>query len=197
MDFRTFIFIGRSGSGKGTQAKLLIEYLEKQNAGQKVFYLETGERLREFVKRDNYTSKLARKIMEEGGLQPEFLAIHMWAHLFIENITGAEHLVIDGTPRYLNETKVLDTALRFYGFRKPEVIYIDVSEDWARGRLTSRGRSDDQEKEALERRLAWFKGSVIESVEFFRNNPDYRFHQINGEQTVGEVQREILSKLKI
>ena len=45
---QSFIFMGRSGCGKGTQAKLLMEYLKKIDPARDIFYLETGAGVREF-----------------------------------------------------------------------------------------------------------------------------------------------------
>ena len=65
---KTFLLYGKSGSGKGTQAKLLIEYLKNKDPEREVEYIETGERLRDFAREVNLTSKLTGQIMDEGGL---------------------------------------------------------------------------------------------------------------------------------
>ena len=46
----TFIFIGASGSGKGTQVALLKEYIKKKDPETPIFYVQTGEYFREFVR---------------------------------------------------------------------------------------------------------------------------------------------------
>lgn len=69
--------------------------------------------------------------MEKGGLQPEFLAVWNWSSLFVEKMQGNEHLVLDGTPRKLDEAEVLDSAMRFYGREKPFVIFLDVSKEFS------------------------------------------------------------------
>ena len=51
MELQTFIFIGRSGCGKGTQVTLLQEHIKKQDHKRHIlFYIETGERFRQFIK---------------------------------------------------------------------------------------------------------------------------------------------------
>src|SRR3989344_2561940 len=142
MELRTFIFIGKSGCGKGTQAKLLIDELKKSNSEIAVQYLEAGEKFRELIARPNMTGKLAKKITDEGGLQPAFLAIHNWSHLFIENISGNEHLVLDGSPRKPDEAKILYEALKFYGRSNVSIIHVNVSNKWSLDRLLARGRGD-------------------------------------------------------
>src|SRR3989344_8323139 len=78
---QNFIFIGMSGCGKGTQAKLLGEYLKKIDPEREVFFLETGAEFRRFIQGEGYTQRLSKKIYDEGGSQPEFLSVYMWSHL--------------------------------------------------------------------------------------------------------------------
>lgn len=193
---QTYIFIGRSGSGKGTQVSLLMDLLKEKDPGRNIFYLESGQKFRDLLSQKGYTQDLAREISKKGELQPSFLAIHIWSHIMIESMTGNEHIVIDGTPRTLSEAIIFDSAMNFYGIKNPKVIYINVSEDWARERLHERGRSDDISDKSVEGRLAWFNSDVLPCVEFFKNKKDsYDYLEINGEQTIEEVHKEIISKI--
>jgi len=195
MDLKTFIFIGRSGCGKGTQAKLLIEYLNNNKTADEIFYLQTGQYFRDFVTKDGLPNKMANEIMEAGGRQPDFLAVWIWANAFLENVKNKEHLIIDGTPRSLNEARVLDTAIKFYKREKPTIIYMDVSREWSEERLLARGRADDLEIEDIRKRLDWFEDDVIPAVDFYRDNSEYNFLNIKGEQTIEEVHGEIMKKV--
>ena len=47
----TFIFVGQSGSGKGTQVDLLKEKLQKRHPNDEIYHLETGENFRKFINR--------------------------------------------------------------------------------------------------------------------------------------------------
>ncbi len=194
MDLKTFILMGRSGCGKGTQAKLLIDELKKRDPSREVTYLESGEGFRDLISKDTHTSSLARQNADKGVLQPAFLAIHIWSHLFIGNMKGDEHLVIDGTPRKLNEARIFADALRFYKRPEPVVLHVKVSRDWSRERLLARGRGDD-ERANIEGRLNWFESDVAPAIEFFRDEADMRVLDINGEKTIEEVHAEILSKV--
>lgn len=192
---KTYIFYGSSGSGKGTQALLLKEYLEKQNGENETLYIETGFRLREFTKKDNYSSKLTNNILESGELLPEFLPIWIWTDFLIDNVkTGKEHLILDGLARRVDEAPVLDKALKFYDREKPEVIILNVSPEWSMKQLLERGRHDDHE-EHIKRRIEWYDVNVVPTVELFRNNPYYIVHEINGEQSIEEVHEEIIKKI--
>jgi adenylate kinase len=192
MDKQAYIFIGRSGCGKGTQANLLKDFLTKQ--GKTFFNLETGDKFREFVKGDSYSSQLANKIGKTGGLQPEFLATLMWASSMVDQVKGGEDFVLDGTPRKMTEAKILDSALRFYEFKKPIVVFVNVSRKWSEDRLLGRGRADDDTEE-IEKRLNWFDTDVQPVIDWYKGEDSYNFLDINGEQTIEEVHQEIMDKI--
>lgn len=188
------IFIGRSGCGKGTQADLLMDEM-REKSSKPILYIETGNKFREFIKRDTYTSSLAKKINEDGGRQPDFLACAMWADALIESVVGFEHLVIDGSPRSLLEAQSLETALDFYGFTNKIIIHVDVSREWSEARLKARGRADD-DSEKIAKRLEWFDADVVPAIEYFNNNKKFSFFSINGEQTVEAVHAELMEKTR-
>ncbi len=192
MDKQAYIFIGRSGCGKGTQVKLLIEELKKQ--GKEVFNLEMGNKFREFIKGESYSSKLAKEIGDRGGLQPEFLAVSIWAKTITDNLKGGDTMVLDGVARKILEAKLLDTIFGFLGYKRPVVIFMNVSRKWSEDRMLGRGRSDDDAQE-IKRRLDWYETDVEPVIEWYRGNPEYNFLDINGEQTIEEVHQEIMDKI--
>lgn len=195
MSPETFIFIGRSGCGKGTQAKLLIDMLKARDHDRDVFYLETGAQFRELIKKPTFTSSLAYDIYKSGELQPSFLAIHVWSHEFIAGLNGRQHMVLDGTPRGLGEAMILDGALRFYQRVKPTIVYMNVSNTWSQERLRDRKRSDDRSEDEVTKRLAWFDKDVMPAVEYFRNESWYNFVEVNGEQSIEKVWTELREKI--
>lgn len=192
---QVFIFIGRSGCGKGTQADLLMTHLCKLGDKTcKTLHIETGALLREFVKGDSYTQQLCRKSMDEGTLMPEAVMVALWEKYMEDNFTGTENVIFDGCPRKLHEAQLLDSALKFYNIKKPTVIYMNVSREWSEKRLAGRARKDDT-ADAIKRRLAWFETEVMPTINFYKGNPDYNFIDVNGEQPIEDVQNEILAKL--
>ena len=191
MSPETFIFFGRSGSGKGTQADLLISYLQKKDPERKVIHIETGKQIREFLAENTYTSKLTQNIVKNGGLLPAFLPIWVWTEYLIRNFSGNEHLVLDGLSRRASEAPVLDSALSFYGIKHPFIILLNISREWSKERLLNRGRSDDTVTD-IERRLDWYDNNVLPSIEFFRTKPEYTFIEVNGEQSIEKTHSDIL-----
>lgn len=190
---QTFIFIGRSGCGKGTQAKLIQEYLENNDPKGKVLYIQTGQELRKFIKGDSTTQKLCKIVYDKGGLQPEFLAVHMWTRVLVNEYTAGEHLVLDGMPRKYHEAGVLDSIWSFYKIKHPYVVFLDIPKDEAMKRLLARKRFDDNEKE-IEERLSWFEEEVVPTLDFFKNNPDYHYFAVDGTCSPEEVHKEIIAK---
>lgn len=191
MEQKTVIFFGCTGSGKGTQAKILVDYLTTSDTVNQTFYVETGQRFREFSREANPTAKLIKAILDEGGLMPEFLPIWIWTDFFVKNLSGSEHLVLDGLSRRIQEAPVLDSAMRFYKRQKPHVILINVSEEWATDRIMSRAREDDN-KIDVKAKLDWYQKNVVPTLEFFKERSDYyQFHEVNGEQSIEAVAADI------
>lgn len=191
---KTLIFIGNSGSGKGTQANLIEKQL-KDNGGD-VLHVELGDHFRDFLSMTTDTAKSAGKIAKEGALQPEFLAIHLWSKILNLYYSPEKNLILDGTPRTLREAYVLDGALKFYGIKNPIVIYIKTSRETAKERMLSRQRIDDT-KEKIENRLNWFDKRVSKAIDFFREDDYYDFIEVDGLKNIKEINQYILEKTGI
>jgi adenylate kinase len=190
----SYIFIGRSGCGKGTQADLLKKFLELK--GNHVLYIETGDEFRNFITGDKFANRRSKDAYEKDERQPDFLASLMWSNALINDFTGTEDIIFDGTPRSLPEAKTLETALVFFNFNRKFIIHIDVSKDWSQEKLLARGRSDDATIQKINKRLAWYDSDVMPAVEYFKNSPLYSFVSANGEQTVEKVHEDIASLVK-
>ena len=188
---QTYMFFGRSGSGKGTQAKLLIDFLQKNDKENKTFYVETGAKLRELSQEVGLTAKLVEQTLAKGGLLPSFLPIWIWTHTFVRNLSGHEHLVLDGLSRRAYEAPILTDALKFYCREKPHIILINVSREWSKEKLLNRGRADDNLKD-IDSRLDWYEKNVMPTVQHFREDPYYIIDEINGEQSIEKVHQDIL-----
>jgi len=191
---KAFILMGRSGSGKGTQTGLLVRYLCEKEKLCRTLHIESGALVREFVREDGYTQKRTKSVMESGLLIPEAMTVSLWANYLTENFTGIESMVFDGTPRKLREAQLLDETFKFYSIKKPTLIYVNVGEKWAEDRLCGRARKDDT-KEAVEKRMSWFESEVMPVINYYKENPDYNYVNINGEQTIEEVHKEIVKKI--
>src|SRR5258708_5333408 len=82
----TIAFFGISGSGKGTQASLLIDFLKERDPKKQVARAEMGNFLRGFAKEEGYLSNKVNDILLSGGLVPSFLAIYMLTDYFNKEV---------------------------------------------------------------------------------------------------------------
>jgi len=191
-----YIFIGRSGAGKGTQVALLEQKIKTLDPLLPTFVVETGKKFRELIATDTYTAQRVKSIAAQGKLPPPFIGVHMWSHSLIEGYTGSGSVFIDGTPRISEEVPMILSAIEFYGW-KAHVINLAVSDEWAHDRIKGRGRADDIRDEEVWARIQWFHESVEPAIELLRNNPLVTMHDIHGELSIEEVHADICHELGI
>jgi adenylate kinase family enzyme len=168
----------------------------EKDSERKTLYLETGAKLREFARESSYAAEKTREVLEVGGLMPEFMPIWIWSEFFIKNVSGDEHIILDGVSRRAHEALVIDSVMQFYKREKPFAVFLNVSTEWAAERLKARGRSDDDAAE-IAKRMDWYRENVVPALAHFKNNPNYRFLTVNGEQSIEDVHREILEKTNL
>ncbi len=188
------IFFGIQGAGKGTQAKLLRDYLD-EHTNSDTLYLETGQLLRDFMAKEGHTQKLVNETISNGDLLPSFMPVYVLGREMVKGFSGNEHLIFDGATRRANQTVMLDSMLRFYKRDPYHLVLIGLSEESAMERLKERGRSDDTE-EKIKKRIAWSKehmDSVMKQFEGF----DCSIHSIDGEPSIEEIHKDILEKLNL
>ncbi len=198
MALTTAIFIGRSGCGKGTQAKLLADVLVKNgtNAAD-ILKVSSGDLFRAFAKEGGYTQDKVRTVMNVGGRVPDFLAVRLWGNFLAQSYRPSLNLILDGMPRSHAEARMLENALRFYERNPIDVVLLKVSNEWSIARLEGRQRSDDVSLETIKKRLAFYEDDVIEAIDYYRGSPHVRFHEVNGEQTIEEVHREVKASMNL
>jgi adenylate kinase len=187
-DTKTFLMMGRPGSGKGTQAKLLAEKL-----GGATIY-SSGARLREMAARGGFFGNKTKAVMERGDLMPIWVS----QYLFEEALIGLEpqdKIIFEGSCRILEE------AMRFHEaavwLERPYLaIYIDAPEDKLRERIAKRaqieGRADDAQA-AVQERFDNFTNLTLKSVEYF--DSEKTLIRVNGDQSVEQVHAEIVKAL--
>jgi len=190
----TVLFYGPSGSGKGTQAKFLKEYLEKHDPERQCEYIETGALVRQFASGEGYTQGLTATAIEKGELLPSFLPIYLWTKLLIEQLEGGEHIILDGLARREREVFILEGALRFYDRSDYHIVSFELSENSTRERLRGRGRSDDMDEEATDKRLAWYRDEVLPAIQKFEELGG-KVHRIDAEPSIEEIHSVVIETL--
>ncbi len=185
----TFVFIGRSGCGKGTQAALLQKYLEEK--GGKVVRLGTGDFARERAQKNTLTGKWIQSILDAGEFFPSWLANALVFEMIEPALISREQVVLlDGSPRRLSEAQVLDEYMENLHRPRVQPIYLDISEDESRRRLIARGRADDT-KDAITNRLAWFTTEVVPVLTYYGN----RLITVSGEGDISAIHAKIIESL--
>jgi adenylate kinase family enzyme len=59
-----------------------------------------------------------------------------------------------------------------------------------------RKRHDDTE-EGIEKRLNWYQDEVVPAIDYYNQHPYYNVVEVNGEQSVEDVHKEILQKISL
>jgi len=188
-----FIIIGPPGSGKGTQAKLLLKHFSS------LCYISTGDLFRKLSATKSDAGKRVKKIVYSGGLPMDDIAITLWMHEIIFKVKENQGILGDGFPRRVSEAKGIDELLRFLERKKNTYFFlIDISEKESHRRLVKRvdaatgeeiKRADDEKKNI---RLRWklYKQRTIPAIKYLKKN--CRLIRINGEQIIEKVFKDIL-----
>ncbi|MFA6324646.1 MAG: nucleoside monophosphate kinase [Candidatus Paceibacterota bacterium] len=193
METQTFVFYGQVGSGKGTQVKLLTEYLKNKD-NKEVVYGGTGDEFRKILTSDSFTANLIKDSINKGELQPDFLTNSLFANILISSLTNEKHLIADGYPRTVLQSENFEQMMKFFKRDNIKIIYIKLTEEEAMKRNLLRARVDDTE-EGLKKRFNEFTNNVVPSMNYFSEKDGYEIITINGEQSIEDVHKEIISKL--
>ncbi len=191
-----YIFYGKAGSGKGTQAKLLKEFLESQ--GRKAVYIEQGANFRAFAQTSGRIAELTKETLNSGKLMPAFMPIYLWTKALVDQFTGSEDVIFDGVARIEQEASVLDSGIDYLGFEKAVVFHVNISDATAVERIKSRAqlagagaRADDLSDTAIQTRLDAYEKQVMPVIEYFKNHPRYQVVEVDGEVDVPGVFEQI------
>ena len=124
------LLFGAPGSGKGTQARLITEWLHIPS-------ISTGEMLRAEVKSGSDLGKAAQEIMVAGGLVSDHLINQMLA-VRISRPDCANGFMLDGYPRTVQQAEFLDCLLKERNLPCPIIFHLDVPYAALIARTTSR-----------------------------------------------------------
>ena len=183
---RTFVFLGISGSGKGTQANFLLKALPRSRN------ISTGDGLRTISKGKNRVSLFVRDVLHRGGLSPLWAVAYVWLSEFVENLQGDENAIFDGAPRRVDEADLMDDFMGDVGRELPVAIYIKLSKREAFRRLIKRGRFDDNNK-AIKERFKFFTKYVQPVIRYYQKRK--RLVVVDGEQSIPDVWHDIKKAL--
>jgi adenylate kinase len=119
--FMRLVLVGPPGSGKGTQAKLLVE-------NQGLRYIGTGEILRDAIKNKTPTGLQAQPYMDVGNLVPDELVNQVVAEVF-ERPDHPNCFVLDGYPRTVAQAIWFDQFMHDHGLDLHAVVQFVISDE--------------------------------------------------------------------
>ena len=191
---QAFVFFGIVGSGKGTQVKLLMDFL-KSKGGLESVYAGTGEGFRKLVTSGSYAGELLKDKMHRGELIEDFFANSIIVNVLTMELTPQRHLVADGYPRTVAQSEVFEQIMKFFKHDNINIIYIEGGKEEALKRNLLRGRHDDT-REGIAKRFDEYINNVVPAMNYFKGKTGYTIYTINGEQSVEDVHKDIIKALK-
>ncbi len=203
------ILVGKQGSGKGTQAKILAEKF-----GFNIF--ETGGALRAIAAENSELGREVKAITTRGDLVSNEIVMQIVAD-FLEKLEGDAPVIFDGIPRSDEQRLSLEELLKIKG-REFRALEIKLSNEEALNRLTIRAncndcganfgskddvcpscgstnvvRRADDNVEAITKRLENFEKFTSPLLEAWKDAG--KLVSVEGEQDVAVVTESMLSQL--
>ena len=124
------VLLGPPGSGKGTQAQLLVEKFG-------VPQISTGDILRDNIAKKNKLGIFADKLLKKGELVPDDLILSM-IETILDGDNARSGFIFDGFPRTIPQAEGLDDLLEQRGIGIDYVISFEILEDEVVNRLSAR-----------------------------------------------------------
>jgi len=159
------VLLGAPGTGKGTQAARLKEYL-------RVPHISTGDLLRAEVAAGSPLGLQAKEVMERGELVSDDILLGMLRERFSREDTKAG-FILDGYPRNLAQAAALDELLGNLGQKFDAAVQLAVDNEQIIERLAGRakaeGRADDN-PESVRKRLEVYDAQTAPVIEFYRQH---------------------------
>ncbi len=184
------VIMGAPGSGKGTQAALIVKELDLD-------HISTGDLLRAAVAAGTELGKKAKQVMDRGELVSDEIVLGLLEERLLQENTR-NGFILDGYPRNIAQAQALDGLLERIGQPVEEALQIDVDEEQVVTRIARRaaleGRSDDTE-ETVRNRLRIYAEQTAPVVDFYAQKGI--LSRVLGDGSIEEVFQRIQGVLQI
>ena len=184
------VLLGAPGSGKGTQAALLVEQLHLP-------HISTGELLRSATAAGTELGRKAKLVMDRG----ELVSNDIMLGLLEERLSRADTksgFILDGYPRNIQQAEALDTLLKRLEQPVDEALQIDVDVEMVIARIARRAaeedRSDDSEAVAR-KRMDVYAQQTAPVIDFYADRGV--LSRVLGTGSIDEVFQRIKGVLQI
>ncbi|MCJ1307218.1 adenylate kinase [Agyrium rufum] len=207
------ILMGPPGAGKGTQAPKLKDKFC-------ACHLATGDMLRAQVAKKTQLGRVAKKIMDQGGLVSDEIMVGMIQSELEGNQECKNGFILDGFPRTVAQAERLDSMLTAKQQKLQHAIELQIDDSLLVDRITGRlvhpasGRSyhkifnppkiamkddvtgepliqrSDDNAEALKKRLKVYHEQTAPVVGYYQNTKIWK--PIDASQEPGQVWQSIL-----
>lgn len=182
------VLLGAPGSGKGTQAKKLVE---KYGVPQ----ISTGDLLRAAVAAGSDLGLKVKAVMDAGNLVSDDLVLGLLKERLAED-DAQKGFILDGFPRNLAQAEVLEGVLAEMEQPVEHAVLINVDADEILKRILARakveGRADDNE-ETVRNRMAIYKEQTAPVAEFYAEKG--MLSDIAGVGSIDEIFSKVVSAL--